>query len=438
MIGLIASAGVALYFGLQARLDSTIDEGLESRAALLAGQGELALEDRGADEAFAQILGRDGSLLLTDGFAPLPLLSARQASTLEEPTILHRPLPNEDDERARIYALPAGDRVVVAGTSLEDRDDALHTVLGLLLLGGPAVLGVVGLAAWLLAGAALRPVRRMARQAAEISEGDLSRRLEVPPTGDEIAELGESLNQMLARLEQAFEKERRFVDDASHELRTPLAILRTELELAMKGTRTNAELVEAVGSAAEEAGRVNRLAEDLLFLARADRGKPALRLEQVEAADLLDDSVELYRKAASERGIRLRTAAQPGLELRVERPAVSRAVGNLVANALQHAGEGTEVMVAAALEGSEVVVSVSDAGPGFPEDFVDRAFDPFTRSDSGRSRAEGGTGLGLAIVKGVVTAHGGRVSARNLPEGGAEVMLVLPASPSKEAGSTAD
>ncbi|CAN5880177.1 N/A [soil metagenome] len=409
MIGLIASAGVFLYLGLRARLDSAIDDGLESRAALLARQDDLALGNRGDDEAFAQIVGLNGRVLSSDGFATGPLPSAREVAALQEPEILHRPLPDEQDERARIYALPDGNRVVVAGTSLEDRDDALNTVLGLLLLGGPAVLLVLGLAAWLLAGAALKPVRRMGRQAAQISEGDLSRRLEVPPTGDEIAELGESLNHMLARLEQAFEKERRFVDDASHELRTPLAILRTELELAMKGTRTKAELEEAVASAAEEAGRVNRLAEDLLFLARSDRGKLALRPERVKAEELLDEAVELYRKPASERGISLKAVTQPGIHLLVDRPAVVRAVGNLVANSIHHAGEGTEITLTASRgsSASEALISVSDAGPGFPEGFVERAFDPFTRSDSGRSRVEGGTGLGLAIVKGVVTAHGG-------------------------------
>jgi two-component system OmpR family sensor kinase len=434
MVVLLASAGIFLYLGLRSGLDSAIDDGLESRADVLAGQAGSALGGRGSDDAFAQVLGRNGQVLDDDGFATRPLLTAGEISALGESGHLDRPLPleegedDEEDDRARIYAVLDGDRVVVAGTSLEDRDEALSTLLSLLLVGGPAVLSVVLLVAWLLAGAALKPVRRMARQAARISEGDLSRRLEAPTTGDEIAELGESLNHMLARLENAFEKERRFVDDASHELRTPLAILRTELELAMKGTRTRAELVQAVASAAEEAGRVNRLAEDLLLLARSDRGKLALRPEPSEAAELLDEAAELYRKPAAVRNITLQTSAEPGLELMVDRPAMRRALGNLIANAVEHASEGTTVTLAAAREGTNIVIFVSDAGPGFPEGFVERAFDPFTRSDSGRSRAEGGTGLGLAIVKGVVTAHGGRVSARNLPEGGAEVQVVLPAS----------
>ncbi len=428
MAALLVIAGISLYLGLRSRLDSVVDEGLESRAALLARQEGLELGNRGSPAAFAQIVSRDGKLLETDGFADQPLLSPAEASRLRQPATLHKPLANEDDERARLYAAPDGDRIMVAGTSLEERDDALNTVLGLLLGGGPAVLLAVGFAAWMLSGAALKPVKRMARQSSAISEGDLSSRLEVPETGDEIAELGHSLNEMLSRLEQAFEKERRFVDDASHELRTPLAILRTELELAMKGTRTHAELLQAVTSAAEEAGKVSRLAEDLLFLARSDRGKVALNLESIAAQDLLEGAVKPYRRTAKELGIPLQVTAQPGLEVRVDREAAGRALGNLIANAIQHSASGAGISVTALRDDSTsgVVLAVTDGGSGFPEGFVDRAFDPFARSDFGRSRAKGGTGLGLAIVKGVVTAHGGRVSARNLPDGGAEVKLVLP------------
>lgn len=422
MVLLLVVAGLSLYLGLRARLDSIINDGLVSRAALMVGRNEVG---RGTEEAFAQILSRDGRLLVSDGIVDRPLLGGDEASGLTRPVLLARQVA-QDDERSRIYAVPDGDRIVVVGTSLEERDDALNTVLGLLLVGGPVVLGAVGLVAWLLAGAALRPVKRLVRQSEAISSGDLSRRLEVPATGDEIAELGRTLNEMLGRLEEAFEKQRRFVDDASHELRTPLAVLRTELELALKGDRSRAELLGALSSAAEEAGKVNRLAEDLLFLARSDRGKVALRPETMGAADLLEKAVGPHRAAAAQGGVTLKVVAPPGLDLTVDPQAMGRAIGNLVANALQHsAGPGT-VAVAAEPTGSGVVISVSDEGSGFPEGFAERAFDPFARSDFGRDRASGGTGLGLAIVKGVVTAHGGRVSARNLPEGGARVELVLP------------
>lgn len=426
MVALLMVAGLSLYLGLRARLDSAIDDGLEARAALLARQDDIALGSRGTDEAFAQIVGRDGKVAASDGLAGRPLISPNLASSLNRPAFLRKPLPGEDDERSRLYALPDGDRVIIVGTSLEERDDALNTVLGLLLIGGPVVLAAVALAAWLMAGAAFRPVERLTRQSAAISEGDLSRRLEVPDTGDEIAELGETLNEMLDRLEQAFDKQRRFVDDASHELRTPLAVLRTELELALKGDRTHAELVAALSSAAEEAGKVNRLAEDLLFLARSDRGKVALRPEPVAAGDLLDDALAPHRTAAAQVGVTLQAVAPEGLVLIVDREAIGRALGNLIANAIQHSAGPSTVTVAAEPAGSEVVLSVSDEGSGFADGFADRAFDRFARSDFGRARAEGGTGLGLAIVKEVVLAHGGRVSARNLPAGGARVEIVLP------------
>ena len=240
------------------------------------------------------------------------------------------------------------------------------------------LLVVVSGLAWFLAGAALRPVERIRQETSAISEGDLEKRLQVPATGDEIARLAMTLNEMLARLEQAFERERRFVDDASHELRTPLGILRTELELALRRARTREEMQAALASAAEESERLSRLAEDLLVLARSDRGRLPLHRTRVEASAIVVKTIDFFRRRASERGVNIDVSVPPGLEVDVDELRINQALGNLIDNALAHTPEGGSIRVSVTVNSArELVFSVADTGGGFPETFIDRAFGSF-------------------------------------------------------------
>jgi signal transduction histidine kinase len=226
---------------------------------------------------------------------------------------------------------------------------------------------------------------------------------------------------MLGRLEAAFEHERRFVANASHELRTPLAMLRTELELALRRPRSHDELEAALRSAAQETNRLSQLAEDLLLIARADQGGLPIRTERIAAEELLATVAERFTRPARERGqqVEVRPArafihADP---LRVE-----QALANLVENALTHGGGAIDLF---AVERDDIVeLHVTDAGPGFPDGFLDRAFDRFSRADEARSA--GGSGLGLSIVALIAQAHGGSAGASNRPAGGADVWLALP------------
>ena len=186
------------------------------------------------------------------------------------------------DERVRLLARPTDNRVVVVGATREDRDEALSSLGTVLLTGGPIALLLAAGAGYWLASAALRPVGAMRREAAEISRLGSGRRLPVPPAGDELSKLGGTLNEMLARLESSAERERSFVASASHELRTPLALLKTELELALREGRSAEELRAAVASAAAESDRLVQLAEDLLVLARADEGRLPVRPERLD------------------------------------------------------------------------------------------------------------------------------------------------------------
>ncbi|HET7856222.1 MAG TPA: ATP-binding protein, partial [Gaiellaceae bacterium] len=246
------------------------------------------------------------------------------------------------------------------------------------------------------------------------------RRLPAGKARDEISRLAVTLNEMLQRLERAIERERGFVADASHELRTPLALLKAELELALRMPRSEAELREAIRSAGAETDRLVRLAEDLLVLAQADDGRLPLRREHVRAADVISAVRDAFTLRAEAAGRSIEAVGTNGTVLHADRLRLEQAVGNLVDNALRH-GAGT-VRLEVAHRGDQVELHVCDEGPGLPPDFLPHAFERFARGDE--ARTSGGTGLGLALVAAIAEAHGGGAHAGS--EGRADVWLSIP------------
>ena len=315
----------------------------------------------------------------------------------------------------------------MVGASLDDQRQTLGRLATSLAVGGPLALVLAVGVTWLLVGWTLRPVESMRGEAAAISASDPGRRLPVPGTGDELARLAETLNAMLERLEEAIERERRFVDDASHELRTPLANLKAELDLALRRSRTADELERALRSAAEETDRLARLADDLLVLARADRGRLPIRREPVDVARMVGGTVDTFAARASERGVGIDVRVPEELRADVDELRMRQALGNLLDNGLRYVPSGGRMRVAAERHDGSLRLEVRDTGPGFPPEFLPVAFEAFARPDASRSRPGGGTGLGLAIVAAVAEAHGGTVEADNLPGGGAVVVLSIPA-----------
>jgi two-component system, OmpR family, sensor kinase len=434
----LAAMGLFLVLRLGAELDRAIEQGLRSRAAdvaaLVRGEGAgLAASARSPlteeDESSAQIVDGDGRIVdSTADVRGVPLLPAADLTRARRRTIIvgERRVRGLD-EPVRVLATPvrgADERlVVVVAAALDDRHDAVRNLARLLLIGGPAALLLASLAGYGAAAAALAPVERMRRRAAAIGPGEPGRRLPVPPARDEVGRLGATLNDMLARLEAAFARERTFVADASHELRTPLAILKAELELARRRGRTADELYAALDSAAEETDRLVQLAEDLLVIARADQGKLPIRPEARAAGELLAAVRERFAGRAGEQGASIAHDPAGDLVLEADPLRVEQAVGNLVDNALRHGGGAVRLRAEGA--GTMVRLLVADDGPGFPPGLAGSAFERFTRGDSARGRA-GGAGLGLAIVAAIAHAHGGGVGARDVPGGGAEVWLEVP------------
>lgn len=337
-----------------------------------------------------------------------------------------------DEESERLLAAPFADRhgwVALAGVSLQPSKDTLRQVTDELLVGGGLFLIIAGIGAYWLARAALAPVERLRREVAAMSEDDTGPTVRVPGTHDEVASLAGTMNDLLIRLRRALARQRAFVADASHELRTPFAVLTGELELAGRPGRSREELAAAVASAGQEAARLTRITDDLLLLARGDEDKLVLHLEHTEIGPLLVRSAQLAHARAETAGVTCRVDSGIGLAATVDAGRIRQAVDNLVDNALRFAPPGTSVVISAEEAGPSVAIEVRDAGPGFPPDFLPHAFERFRRPDQGRARSEGGAGLGLAIVRAIALTHGGRVTASNLPGGGAVVRLEVPSQP---------
>jgi two-component system, OmpR family, sensor kinase len=430
MAVVLALTGLFLYLRFRADLNSAIAGSLSSRSdavATLVGQSrgplDEALSGAGGDDDVAQVLDRRGAVL-----AGTPLARARPLLTDAQLARARRAPITADlgglrgfDGPLRLRARPvdrAGEPVVViVGTGLDDRNDSLRTLAALLVFGGAVALVLASVAGYAVAAAALRPVEAMRRRAAAIAPARTGQRLPVPPADDEIGRLGATLNDMLARLEAAFARERTFVADASHELRTPLSILKAELELAVRQGRSPQELRAALESAAEETDRLVRLAEDLLVIARLDDGRLPLRPTEVDVGELLETVAARFAARAS-----VRVGDGRGIVVRGDRQRLEQALGNLVDNGLRH-GAG-DVLLAARRREGKVELHVTDQGAGLAPDFIDRAFERFARADGARSR--GGAGLGLAIVAAIAASHGGSARAANLAGGGADVWIELP------------
>jgi len=428
----LGATGWLVYVRVASDLRSSLDQQLRSRAqdvsALVRRDGSLqstggALVEHG--ESFAELLAVNGTVLdATDPIGKLALLTPGQlARARTGPVFSNSSAVPGLNEGARMLALPIrrGPQrlVLVVGSTRENNAETLQSVLSAFLIGGPIALVLASLAGYALAGAALRPIEAMRRRAADISASSLDDRLPVPETQDEVSRLGETLNEMLSRIADGLARERRFVADASHELRTPLALLKTELELALRRARSREELEGTIRAAAADTERLARIADDLLLLARAEQGRVPIRRESVDVSDVLEAVAERFRSRAELEGRSVSIEPGDPLVVRADRLLLEQALGNLVDNAFHH-GAG-EVRLSASRRNGSAELHVVDGGSGFPDGFLHRAFEPFSRAH----KSNDGSGLGLAIVQTIADAHDGSARAANADGGGADVWITL-------------
>jgi signal transduction histidine kinase len=427
---ILAVSAVAFVLLQRSQLESTLTGVAEQEAAAVATQvaraGAAAADVTPAgtgEQALVQVVSSDGVVVAASPSitgepplvdlrpAPGRMLSVRAASL---------PIGEEDPFAvvARGVHGPDGDAVVIAAQSLETAERATQVLIGLLALGYPVLLLLVAGTSYWLTGLALAPVEAMRRRVAGITATDVSARVPVPPSHDEVAQLASTMNAMLDRLAAATETQRRFVADASHELRSPLATIRAAHEVASVYPAASDWAVVNTDVLAE-VQRLERLVDDLLFLARSDEHGPRSRAEDVDLDDLVTAEAGRLRRTTARRIV----AHVTPVRVVGDRHELARVLRNLSDNAARHATGLVEFHVGR--RGSAAVVDVVDDGLGIPASERERVFERFVRLDPSRERAGGGAGLGLAIAREIARAHGGELTV--VPRhGGTHLRLRMP------------
>ncbi len=438
----IAALGVVVVRSSSEVLVGQVDElldGVRSRSGgrlpLIPAETTRGFRDVASYSAARMIVAEDGEVVFAEpsGFSddpdPLPDPAAVDALLLTGGVAT---IPSADgslDYRA-VAAEIGGGLVSVVAVPLGDVTAALDSLVRMLWLTGIVMALVAGAVAWWTVNRAMKPVDRMVDSATKIAGGDLSHRIEDSNPETELGMLGVALNDMLTKIELAFDEEQRakdrlkqFVADASHELRTPIAAVRGYTELYRRGALSDVDdLDRAMTRIGMESSRMGRLVEDLLLLARLDRGM-AFEVRPLNLAALVGDAVTDSRAIDPDRPITIEgpnTITVVGDEQRLV-----QVIANLLANARTHTPPGTPVSVTLEAGAGTATVEVADQGPGLAGD-AEKVFDRFYRSDESRARSSGGAGLGLAIVAAIVRAHGGTVEAANRDSGGAVFRVVLP------------
>jgi signal transduction histidine kinase len=413
-------AGIGLLAQHRRALTEVLDESLGQRAAEIAAQRDdrrPVLTGLGDDDAFAQVVGTDGSQRVLASSAnvsreePAVDPSSPGVSTVDD-------IP-QTDGAYRVLVHEAAGEVVIVGSPTDDIDDSVAALRRSLAVALPIVVLALAAVLWWLTGRALRPVEAIRSEVAEIGARDLHRRVPVPASDDEVARLARTMNDMLERVDDANRRQQRFLADASHELRSPLTRMRTELEVDLAHP-DGADLLVTHASVLEETIGLQRLADDLLVVARADeRGGEG---ESV-AVDLDDVVLRVARRLRADDRVRVDLSRVSAGRVMGDREQLTRVVGNLADNAVRHAD--SVVTFALAEQDGQVLLVVEDDGPGVPEVDRERIFERFARVDSARSSDDGGTGLGLAIARDLAERHGGTL-VLDSNAGGARFVLTLP------------
>lgn len=431
--------GVLLYGLLQRRLLEAFDDQLTDQAALLLAviqteAGDIIVSgtiDPGDDDLYVRVFDGDGQIVAgTIGTRDdterrtRPVGAALRGRTVYSNMMVDR-------ERFRIVTIPVrvgGNAIVGAlqvGLSPEDVNDALAEVVSVLRLTAPLTLiGAIG-AGYYLSGRALRPVSRITSLAASISGSKLHARLDLSLPNDEIGRLARTFDDMLARIEESFERQKRFTGDAAHELRTPLSLMRSQVDLALTRPRTAAEYQEALRELDGDLTRMTDLVSTLLMLARADAEHLAVERAPLDLAATVASIVEQYRPLASQQGIAIEETTTP-TPLSADEDLLLRVLVNLVDNALRHTPSGGVITVGCKLAGDAAELWVADTGDGIAPEHQAHVFDRFYRGDAGRARAQGGAGLGLAICATIVAAHGGTIALSSTAGDGARFGMRFP------------
>ena len=445
----LVAFAVAIYLYFSRGLLNTIDASLRNHAERLAQAvgHPSAIEEPSQPGVlilapqFVSVLNRDGKV--TDHIPDaegheVPVIKPALERAASEWKPQFDEVSLSATEHVRIITWPAQDEdgemfFVVMGQSLRDVQRAQKQLILLLAIANPVALLLASLGGLWLASRALSPVDRLTRAAERIGRGNLSERVEEHGSQDEIGRLAATFNRMISRLEQAFERERRFTADASHELKTPLAVLRGDIEVALRRERTPEEYQRVLQSSLEEIARLTKLTEDLLTLARSDAGESVLELEQVQLDRLASEARAYIAPLADSAGVALiYEAPESPVGVEGDEKRLKQLLVNLLDNAIKYTPAGGIARLSLAVEGSSAVIEVSDTGRGIPASALPHVFERFYRQTDPRDSRVTGFGLGLAISKWIVDAHGGSIEVDSEEGRGSRVTVRLPVAQNED------
>lgn len=399
----------------------------DTLVAAVSRTGESAIGREVADlyapeenERFIRITRADGHVVYISGkprdgsFDPseVPALSAVRAGDLQRKvdlpagSMLIAALP---------YAVGDAAYVVEVGVSSARTDETVRQVLLMLVIGLPIAVTVAVTGGFVLVRRALRPVDNLSQKAAAITQHNLSERLPVVRTGDELERLSLSLNVMISRLEDAINSSKQFVADASHELRTPLAVLRGEIENLAQDIELKPQTRETLGSALEEVDRLAEIVEGLLALSRLDTGEAHSQWVRFDLAELVTTTADQMSLLAEDKNITVACDSASRVMIEGDQARLKQVVVNLLDNAIKYTPNGGRIKLKIAQEDGDAVLDIADDGIGIPAEALPHVFKRFFRVDGSRSRDQGGAGLGLSIVKSICDAHGARVEVSSTP-----------------------
>jgi heavy metal sensor kinase len=419
-----------VYIRMAQSLTTSVDSALRLAASQVVAEvdiahGELVLVDEFLEDIpNTPLIGQGFSFRLLNGvgqtlqeYGPYQALPQPQAkfTAYNQPGIFTTFTDTTTQHPVRVYTAPIVETQQVVGTiqvaqNLNSARQTLNQLLFTLLVGGPLLVVIAGAGGYFLAAHALVSIDKITRTARQISAQDLSARLNLPGTGDEVGRLAATFDLMLARLDDAFQRERRFTADASHELRTPLVAIQTILSSTLARRRTPAEYEQVLADLGEETDRLRTLVEGLLHLAHRDAARPMAK-DIVNLSNLLLDVTDSLRPLAEDKGLELTANVPDNLSLTDDSDALIRLFVNLLDNAIKYTKQGQISLVADPRANGLVQVTIADTGGGIAAAHLRHIFDRFYRVD--QSRATSGAGLGLAIALSVAQAHGGTIGVES-------------------------
>ncbi len=441
---ILAAFSAGVYLALRESLYSNLDDSLENRADLLlgvvayeGGRPTLAGVDIPGDPAefehFARVFDSSGAVTFDNSPSETEVPHAPEAvaAALQGREVTATTWVNGEALRVRVVPVRRGAELVgalEAGLPEDDVRDTLSTLLLIIAVAYPLTLAVTSAGGAFLAGRALSPIDDLTRLAKRITAEDLGQRLDLGLPEDEVGRLARTFNEMIARLDDAFRRQREFTADASHELRTPLTAIKGQAEVALQRDREPEAYREVLRAINGEVDRMIRLVGSLLTLARADAGQIPLVREPVGLAGVATAAVDHVRPAAERKGVAVELVRGPDITLRTDEDLLLQLMLNLLDNAVKYTPPGGRVAVDWSLQDGWAVVRIADTGAGIARDELDRIFDRFYRVDKARSRSEGGSGLGLSISRWIAEAHGGSITAESEPGKGSTFTVRLPVS----------